>query len=536
VDERGLNPTWPGIGYEPAPPFPAHEARLNLSDPLVEALECDVCVVGSGAGGAVVAARAAHARRSVIVLEAGPGAQAPDYVHRELPGMRSLFMEQGLAGTRDLGIAILAGEALGGGTTVNWQTSLRLPDEVRDEWGEISGCDLFRDAAFDRCFDAVEDRLDVDTAESQRNPNNEALRRGCDALGYTWAPIPRNSAGCRPEECGYCMFGCRAGGKQSTSVTYLADAQAAGDARIFTGCRVERVLIEGGRAAGVEASAADPRTGGPRRIVVRARTIVVAGGGIQSPALLLRSGLRLPALGSNLFLHPTPAVGGVYPDAVGMWSGPPQTVVSSHFAHLEGPYGFRLECVPAHPGLMAMAMPWDGPREHRRTMQRYGRLASIIALVRDRESGRVTVPRGGRPVVDYRPGSMERRHLKRGIEAAARVHRAAGALEIASLHEPVCAIGREAPIDDAGFEQYCQTLIGREVDRNRSILFSAHQMGTCRMGTDPRAAVCNEQGEVFGVRGLFVADASLFPASSGVNPMLTVMALAHHAADSVCEA
>jgi hypothetical protein len=528
----GDNPTWAAIGYPRSPNPPPEAARLQLlSIGAAAKLEADVCVIGSGAGGGVAAAELAAAGKRVLVLEAGSGRQAPDFDQSEAAGMSTLFLDRGVAATSDLGVAILAGATLGGGTTVNWQTSLALPDAVRDEWAGRSGCSFFAEESFSRSLAAVSQRLGVGTAESTVNANNAALQRGCEALGYRWLRLARNSRGCDPSQCGYCTFGCRHGGKQTSATTYLYDAQRLGDTRIVTGCRAQRVLWSRGQVEGVEALA---RTAAGTEVPVRIRAplVVVAAGGIHSPALLVRSGLDLPALGRHLHLHPSSGVGGTFDSRIEPWSGPPQTVLCDEFAGGAAGYGFRLETAPAHPGLLAMATPWCGARDHRREMQASARKCTLIVLVRDRTAGRVLVGRDGMPVVDYRPGRHECSLLRQGVAAASRVLLAAGARDLLALNHRRLGLrradGRPAALD-AYFAEVARSRFGR----NWSTLFSAHQMGTCRMGRDRRSAVCDARGEVFGVRGLFIADASAFPASSGVNPMITIMALAHHTAQGI---
>jgi choline dehydrogenase-like flavoprotein len=253
--------------------------------------------------------------------------------------------------------------------------------------------------------------------------------------------------------------------------------------------------------------------------------VVVAAGGLESPALLLRSGLAHSSLGRNLYLHPTSAVAGLYPEAIRTWEGPPQTIICDEHAAFDGTYGVRLEVAPAHPGLLAMALPWTSARQHRAWMQRAGHASATIVLTRDSEGGRVRVRREGRAAFDYRVGRRELSHLKRGIAAAVRAHVAAGAEEIITLHSRPHVL-RPRNASAAEIDEFCERILASATDRNWSTLFSAHQMGTCRMGRDPRTSVCDERGAVRGVEGLYVADASAFPASSGVNPMITVMALA----------
>jgi len=527
------NPTWEALSYRPPPPAPAGTQRLRLTTVTRKAtLAGDVCVIGSGAGGSVVANELAAAGKRVIVLEAGSGWQAKDYDPREFPGYERLFLERGCAATHDLGVTILAGACLGGGTTVNWQTSLRPPPAVRQEWAEQSGSPHFIEPSFTRSLEAVSARLGVGTAESTVNANNATLRQGCEALGWAWETLPRNSRKCDPEQCGFCTFGCRAQSKQSAAVTYLHDGQKAGDLVVLAGCRAERLIQARGRVTGVQAQAVDAK-GQSHEVTVRAARVVVAAGALHSPALLLRSGLQLPLLGRNLLLHPTTAVLGYYDEPIEGWRGPPQSILCAEFANLEANRGFRLECAPVHPGLLAAALPWFGARSHRRWMQQIRHVSVIIVLARDRAGGRVCLGSGGQPVAHYRPGSAEQSHLQQGIAAAVRVHLAAGAREVLTLHAGRQARHRDDLATSAAIDDFCWQLLRQPVADNRCGLFSAHQMGTCRMGRDRRHGVCDARGQVFGLAGLYLADASTLPTASGVNPMLSIMASAHHSAQEI---
>lgn len=509
----GTNPLWAETGFErPAlAPLPARAARLVMrAHPKRDVVKADAIVVGSGAGGAVAAAELAARGRKVLVLEQGALSTESDFDGDEARGAAHLFWGRQLLTTEDLALSVFAGRTVGGGTVVNWSTSLRLPAEVREEW-TAAGLDGM-DRELDEHYDAVEQRIDIDTDESARNVPNALLAKGLDALGLGWIPIPRNVKGCG--DCGVCGYGCRRGAKRSTMVTYLADACANG-AEIIAGCHVDYVTTSNGRVTGI--------FGNVNGVGIRgeAPLVVLAGGALGTPALLLRSRLGGPAAGKNLHLHPVAPVVGLYDEPVRMWSGVPQSVVSDAFARLDGTYGFRMEIPSALIGVLSAALPWRSAAEHRALIARADHSSVIIPIVRDRESGRVTVDRRGRALVNYRVSGQTERHTLRSIVEAACVHLAAGAREVLTVHT---APLRLHPGDDV--QAFAREVERRGIRPNRVGMFSAHQMSTARMGAHAGSSVADPDGRVRGVTGLIVADASSFPNASGVNPMLTVMALA----------
>lgn len=536
---RGLdNPSWSAIGYQPTANPPARETRLAITHADSETMQCDVCVVGSGAGGSVVAACLASRGMKIIVLEAGSDWQGGEFDQHEAEGIRELYLDRGTTTTADLSVAFLAGSSLGGGTTINWQSCFRTPDGILEEWAERSGCAHFSGESFGRSIDHVWGRLAVSRVESEVNANNGILQRGCAALGYSSSRIARNSLGCDTSQCGYCVYGCRHGGKQSAAVTFLRDGQETGNVSVIARCRADRVVIEGGRVSGVMATASEARTGKRRPVRIIAPVIVAACGALNTPALLMRSGVTHPELGRNLSIHPTTALTGVFADRVEPWKGPPQTVVCDEFANFHGMFGYRIETAPTHPGILAMATPWIDPDNHRHSMQMSAHRAVLIVLVRDKSAGHVSIGKDGRPKVHYLPGKRERELLRHGMGTCARILHAAGAGEIQSLHaRPLIFGGDKARGTKTreGIDRFCDRLAAAPAGRNLLQLFSAHQMGTCRMGRDRRRAVCDENGEVYGVRGLYIGDASAFPASSGVNPMITIMAMANYTAGRIAE-
>jgi choline dehydrogenase-like flavoprotein len=538
----GRNATWDAIGY-PGPTIPPptdHERPLVVRRPESsnEVIEADVCVIGSGAGGGVIAGELAAAGRSVVVLEAGDYHDDADFDGLELSAYQRLYLNGGPFPTADGQVSLVAGTGVGGGTVVNWTNCLRTFDRVRAEWASEHGLSDLAEAGFDDHLDAVFERLQVNGDCSDLNGPHLRLKDACERLGYDFQTITRNTdrASYTPESAAYMGFGDPSGSKQSTAKTYLVDAQANG-AQILAGCRAERIMAADGRAAGVEASWSDPEaaaTNGatPTRLEVRAPTIVVACGSIESPALLLRSQIGGPAVGDYLRLHPTVVVTAYYDEPQNWMWGPPQAALSHEFADLGDGYGFLIESAQATTGLFAGATPWRSGADHKRRMHEWRYSAPLIALVRERGHGRVEIDAAGNPVVHYPiDDELDRAHLHQGIEHLIRIHEAAGAREIvgSGLRAPDWARG-----DD--LEAFVAALNGLEIVPREFVTFSAHQMGSCRMGRDPATSVANPWGELHDTAGIWVGDASAFPSASGTNPMATIMALARRTAHAILAA
>ena len=509
---------YPGpLGPPPQTPKPIRPLSITRDT----TLDCDVVVIGSGAGGGVVAGELAARGKDVIVLEKGGYRNEADFTHQEGDALETMYDAGGLLASRDLGLVVLQGATLGGGTVINYTTSFHTPDAVREEWARGHALPHFMSAEFTHSLDAVAQRLGVNTAHANPSGRDRVLIRGLERKGWHHGLLPRDVRGCSQDDsCGYCGLGCRRAAKQSTLITYLQDAAARG-ARMVVDCDVRRVDLDRASASGVTARV------GPHSLTVRARTVVVAGGSIHSPALLLRSGITLPALGRYLVLHPATAVLAHMDEDVRPWTGTVQAHYSDQFADLNDGYGFKFETVPIHPSLQALAAPWESAAQHRERMAQLPRTALVGILLRDRFGGRVSVDAQGNPVVDYRLSRYDAGHLRRAFDAAGELLEAAGAREIwAPLarflsYRPGAARAREewlARVDSAGWGP------------NELLLVTFHQMASCRMGATARTSVVDADNRVWGIRNLYVADASTFPSASGVNPMLTVMAIAHRAA------
>ncbi len=313
--------------------------------------------------------------------------------------------------------------------------------------------------------------------------------------------------------------------------TYLQDASDHG-ARIVTGCRVERVLVAGGRAAGVEGVAVGA-DGTPTRVIVRAPVVVCAAGALETPALLLRSGLGGPAAGEYLRLHPATVLGGFYPEPQRAWWGAPQSALSAQWADLEDGYGFLIETSHASPGLTGTAVPWQSGRQHKDDMSRGRTTSALVLLIRDRGHGRVTIDGAGNAVHHYDLADpLDVRHFRMGLGELVRLHAAAGAEEILSFHRKPMRWRR----GDEDVEAYAERVAAGSLAPYEHPIFALHQMGSARMGTDPATSVAGPWGELHDTPGVWIGDASAFPTATGTNPMATVMALARRTAAAIAAA
>lgn len=515
------NPVWEKLGY-PGPigvQRPTEPKKLNVIVPDKEmTLTCDVCVVGSGAGGGVAAAVLAAAGKEVIVLEAGGYFDDADFDGAELAGYQRLYSECGFASTRDHSVGFLAGECVGGGTVVNYCTSFRTPDEIREEWAD-EGVEWIRGLEFTRSLDAVCERISVNTAHNRVSKREQVLRCGLKRLGWHVDSMPRNVIACdQGKVCGYCGYGCAIGAKQSAVKTWLADAQKYG-AKILAETRAEKVRVQRGVTTGV-----DGWSKKGHRIVVKCKHVVVACGAIHTAALLLRSELENQHIGLHLHLHPVSNVSGVFDEEIRPWEGTMQAIYSDEHRYLTGNYGVKYETTALQPVIAMAVMPWREPQDFRARMGQLKNTSAIGVLLRDRGAGRVILDREGHPVSSYELSDFDRRHLQRGFRGAAEILESAGAKRIYSPHAKLCCY---EPGKNGSIETFARDMDAAGWGNAQLALFSFHIMGTARLGDSPGVSATNPDGETWEVKNLYVMDGSSFPSASGVNPMISIEAIAH---------
>lgn len=477
-------------------------------------LSADAVVIGTGAGGAVLASELAEAGRSVIMLEKGGYNTRKQFNQRERDMFPLLFEEGGARTTTDGGMVILHGRTVGGSTTVNWAICFDPPARVLDTWADEHGVESIRLADLQPSLAKVRHVLNVQKMLPEEvSRNGQLLLDGAAKLGLHGDRFEHNRTQCIRS--GFCILGCAYDRKQTMLVTYVPRALHFG-ARLYPNAEVTGFEREGGRLTAVTGELTNPTTGAKHRFRAKGKLVSVSGGAISTPQLLIKAGLGGDRVGRNLTLHPTTAAVGVFDEPVRAYDG---IHFTTYVSDLE-PEGIIIESVFAYPGLLGSSLFRWG-KEAGDAMTHYDHMAGAIVLLHDDGRGRVTVDRHGLPAIEYWPSSLDQAKFKKGLITLARIYFAAGARQVLIPHADGITLTHPDQVD---------RIANMVIEPNRMAVFSAHQMGTAAMGRDPSTSVTDSWGRVHGFENLFVCDGSLFPTSIGVNPQLTIAALADRSA------
>jgi choline dehydrogenase-like flavoprotein len=478
-------------------------------------LRADVCIVGSGAGGAPVARALAEAGARVVVLEDGEHFTRDQLNARPRDMTALLYRDAGQSATVGTPTIMLpTGRAVGGTTLVNSGTCFRVPAAIQERWAAELGLDALGRGTLDDVYRRVEETIGVSrVTEELAGANARIAKRGAEKLGWSGHFLHRNARGCVGS--GVCAFGCPTGAKQHAGEAYMNAAHAAG-ATTYTCSRARRVVLDAdNKARGVEA-----RTRGGGRLTIDAPTVVLAAGTLHTPGLLAASGISSPWLGRNLSIHPATAVWGVMDEVVDMARGVPQSYGIDEFAS----EGIMLEGIAGPPDYLAMAVPFSGAA-HRELMLSYRNIAQFGMMIRDSSRGHVATGalarRAGRPIIRYDLNARDVATVATGIERLAELLFAAGA------HRVILPVGAVPELRDGDLEPLRRhTVTARDLK-----LMAFHPLGTARMAGRPADGVLDAGGAPHGTTNLYVCDGSAVPTALGVNPQLTIMALATRLAD-----
>jgi choline dehydrogenase-like flavoprotein len=494
--------------------------------PLPAKIVCDVAIIGSGAGAGITAELLAKAGLQVLIIEEGPLKSSSDFNQKESEAYPSLYQESAARKTEDKAINILQGRCVGGSTTVNWTSSFRTPPATLQFWQDRFGLRGYTAPALAPYFAQAEQRLNIQPWRTAPNENNDLLRRGAAALGIPVAVISRNVKDCW--NLGSCGLGCPTNAKQSMLVTSIP-AALDGGARLLTETRAEKFELANGKVTALICRAVAPNGAlapvnqSGEAIKIKAKHYVLAGGAINSPAVLLRSGAPDPhgRLGARTFLHPVVMSSSVFEQKVEAWNGAPQAIYSDHFLDtqaLDGPIGYKLEAPPLHPVIFASTVPGFGQGQHD-LLKSFPHNHTLLALLRDgfhEESpgGKVKLRSDDSAVLDYPLTDYVMEGGRRALLSMMEIQFAAGARLVLPLHEMAQPY--------TSWAQAREAVKALPMKPRLTKVVSAHVMGGCGLAGAERLGVTRPDGVHWQLDNLSIHDGSLFPTSIGANPQLSI--------------
>ncbi|KAL1897195.1 hypothetical protein Cpir12675_002451 [Ceratocystis pirilliformis] len=529
------------IGFTPVPPhyvktasYPFEFVQFDSSRP--DVIHTDIVIVGSGPGGGVCAKILSEAGYDVTVVDKGFYYPSQNFPLSQAQGEHHLFENQGAVMSTSSKVTCIAGSCWGGGGTVNWGVSLRTQDYVRREWAEADKLPFYTSKDYDACMDAVWEAIGA-TTDYDKGPRGPILLEGAQKLGYKAEYLALNTGHDKTHYCGRCHLGCGSNSKQGPMTAWLPQAAKNG-ARFVEGFQVDRVLFgnDGKTAVGVEGVWKSRNRSAEDNAYTRAN----------------------PIIGTNLHVHPASTVIGRFDREIIPWEGPIMSSIMTSLENQDGSgHGIKVEPSCSIPFTAFICLPWYTGTTHRMNLAKLPTLAPYVVFARERDPGSVTVdPLTGRPEVNYTPSPYDTHHILKGILATARIVYTQGAREIIvgipnlppfirddaereDRSEPVyngeetSLLGSNAPKTvaeraDAAFEAWLNHVESVGINGAGTPWLTAHQMGTCRMSGIESKGVVDPAGRVYGYNSMYVADASILPSASGVNPMVSIMATALH--------
>ena len=535
--------------------FQNRSTNYGIIDSSVK-IKTDVCIIGSGAGGGVLAYELAKNPeiQRIVILERGSFNEGEDFNQRELDMISRLWKGGGFTFNQDYSIFIGQGQTLGGTTVINHAICINTPPIVLQEWAKMNVSEYITDAKnFQKSLDEVKKEIHVNPVpELEINKNNKILKDGAQKLKIPSSghgPNPRNCFDCC--ECGFSHLGCHYNAKQSTLVTYIPKALQTGKCVVICDCYAETITYDGKIATGVDAVLMTSDGDEKFKIRIDASVVIASAGAINSSALLLRSKTLDPnkQIGKGLAIHPSPLVMAEFPYEVRAYQGIPMSYHVSEYSAMNGVPGimpndppiitdlpqdqrggFALESVFPNPGQLGGFLP--GIAEyHMSMMKKINYYGAAGILIRDTPKGVISINWSGEPIINYALDIHDKKNLSNGIRKAAEIFFAEGAVRVIITHRMGNIITCEEYARDPNILN--KRISIDNCGQDQLIIGAVHPQGGNRMGDDPTLAVVDSHCRHHQIKNLFVCDASVFPTATGVNPMLTIMGIAKKTAEYI---
>lgn len=473
----------------------------------------EVAVIGSGSGGGV-AANLLNENYEVGIFE--KGSYANGEINNETFGYHNFYETYAMQQTRGYKVLLLAGSGVGGGTSINWTTSLRTPDNVLSEWDSLTGQNnYFNSSSFKSSMDFVCQQLNVFEANNRIPKKEVKLAEGLSQNDISYKIIPRNTNNDQCLESGFSTFGHSDESINSSYKTWFPEDKF-NSQNVYSNTSVKYLTISNGRATHINVE----KNGNVQQIAVD--KVVLAAGSLNTPKILLNSGYKNKHLGQHLKLHPVSGVAGKFSEEQRPWAGTMQGIYSDDNLFMKDNYGYLLEGLPMHPSLFFPFFP-NNSDNFGDFIKSYNYWSGSIVLTSDKSSGSI-INKNPQHLWDYNLNDFDHSNLLHGLENLVRANYSAGAEEIMVAASPTMHWKKSS---NQSIEEFISKVRKIKNEPFRILLGSAHQMGTARINPDPNNGVVGLDGKVHGLDNVYIVDASTFPRCSGVNPMISIQSMSH---------
>lgn len=499
--------------------YPTHKNNKINKEAVNFPHKLEVAIIGSGAGGGV-AASVLSEKYEVGIFDKGSFLN-PE-TNNETFGYHNFYENYAMQQTRNYNVLLLAGKSIGGGTSINWTTSLKTPEKILKEWDDLTlQNNYFNSNEFNNSLNFVCDKLNVSTNHNHIPQKEIKLAEGLKKNKLGYKVIPTNVSNSHSLECGFCTFGCGYNSRNTSYSTWYGENSFKKE-NVFSETNIKRLVIEGNKATNIEVEHSS------KIYSIEVDKVILAAGSLNTPSILLNSGYKNNHLGQHLKLHPVSGVAGKFDTEQKPWAGSMQGIYSDDSLFKKNNYGYLLEGLPMHPSLFFPFFP-NNNDPFDSFVKDYSYWSGSIVLTSDTSSGKI-INKKDQPLWSYDFNDFDHQHLIEGLVDLVKSYHLAGALEIMVATSPTMHWARSSGVL---IEDFIEDIVNIKNQKYRILLGSAHQMGTARMHPNPNEGVVDLNGKVHGLENVYITDSSVFPRCSGVNPMITIQAMSHFLASKI---